>query len=155
PHPAALRRRYRMTWWGRFRRRARLEDQLDKELRFHLDQHAADLMAGGCDPAEARRLARLAVGGPEQMKEECRDARGTRWLEAFIQDTRYAVRTLRQNAGFSAVALLTLGLGIGAATVTFTVVDSILLKPLPYAEPDRLVQLQEQTDFSTAFGNLW
>src|SRR5262249_17614977 len=68
---------------------------------------------------------------------------------------RYAVRTLRQNAGFAIVALLTLGLGIGAATVMFTVVDSVLLKPLPYADPGSLAQLQEQTDYSTVFGNLW
>lgn len=70
-----------MTWWHRLWRRKQMEEQLERELRFHLDQHTADLIARGHDPAEARRLARLAFGGPEQVKEECRDARGTRWLE--------------------------------------------------------------------------
>ncbi len=67
-----------MTWWHRLWRRAQLEDQLEKELRFHLEQHTADLIARGHHPAEAQRLARLALGGPDQVKEGCRDARGTR-----------------------------------------------------------------------------
>ena len=80
-----------MSWWGRFRRRAKLEEQLDKELRFHLEQHAADLVERGSDPGEARRQARLAIGGPEQVKESCRDARGTRWLEDLLQALRDGV----------------------------------------------------------------
>jgi predicted permease len=123
-----------------------MEAQLDKELRFHLDQHAADLIARGHDPAEAQRQARLALGGPEQVKEKCRDARGTRWLEDLLQDFRYALRTLRQKPGFAAVALCTLALGSGATTVMFTVINGVLLKPLSYPEPDRLVTLHEQTE---------
>lgn len=144
-----------MNWLSRLIRRSRMETQLDKEIRFHLDQHAADLEKHGYDRAEALRLARLELGGPEQVKEGCRDARGARWLEDFWQDIRYAIRGFRKKPGFTAVALLTLALGAGATTVMFTVVDGVMLKPLPYPEPGRLLALQEQTDWSTHFGNLW
>lgn len=144
-----------MTWWRRLLRRSTMEEQLEKELRFHLEQHAAGLIERGHDPGEARRLARLALGGLEQVKEECRDARGTRWLEIFLQDIRYAIRTWRRRPGFALVALLTLALGIGATTVMFTVINGVLLKPFAYRDPGRLVRVQEQTDWSTAFGNLW
>ena len=86
-----------MNWWHRLLRRSNMEEQLEKELRFHLDEHTSELIAAGLDPAEARRQARIALGGPEQVKEECRDARGTRWLEDLWQDFRYALRTLRQR----------------------------------------------------------
>lgn len=144
-----------MTWWRRLLSRRRLEDQLDKELRFHLEQHAEDFIQRGYCPGEAERQARLILGGPEQVKENCRDARRTRWLEDFWQDLRYAFRTLRQRPGFAAVALLTLALGAGATTVMFTLIDGVLLKPLPYPQPERLVTLQEKTDWSTPYGNLW
>jgi len=143
------------SWWHRVWRRKELEEQLDNEMRFHLDQHTADLIAQGLDPAEARRQSRIELGGPELVKEECRDARGTRWLDDFWQDIRYAVRMLGQRPGFAAVALLTLALGIGATTVMFSVIDGVVLKPLPYADPGRLVRLQEKTDFSTQWGDVW
>ncbi|HTB19502.1 MAG TPA: permease prefix domain 1-containing protein, partial [Bryobacteraceae bacterium] len=94
-----------MTWWQRLRGRKQMEEQLDRELRFHLEEHAASLTARGVDPVEARRQSRLALGGPQQVKEECRDTRGTRWLENLLQDIRYAVRTLRQRPGFALVTL--------------------------------------------------
>ena len=137
-----------MTWWNRLRRRDKLEIWLDNEISFHLERYAADLIARGVDPGEARRQARLAVGGPDQVKEECRDARGTRWLEDLWHDTRYAIRTLRQKPGFAAITLATLALGIGATTVMFTVVDSVLLKPLPFPDPGRLVSVTGHEDNS-------
>ena len=131
-----------MTWWQRLLRGAnRMEEQLEKELRFHLDQHTADLIAQGHDPAEARRQARLALGGPEQVKENCRDARGTRWLEDLWQDFRYAARTLRQRPAFTAVGALTLALGIGASTAIFSAVNPILFEPLPYPHAGRIMMI--------------
>ena len=130
-----------MTWWQRLWRRSRLEEQLEKEMRFHLDQHTADLIAQGHDPAEARRQARLALGGEEQVKENCRDARGTRWLWDLWQDVRYAVRTLRQRPGFTGVGALTLALGIGASTAIFSVVNPILFEPLPYPHAGRIMMI--------------
>lgn len=135
-----------MSWWFRLWRRRKMEEQLDKELRFHVDQHAAGLIARGHTDDEARRMARMDLGGPEQVKEDCRDARGTRWLEDLWQDLRYALRTLRQKPAFAAVALLTLALGAGATTVMFTVINGVLLKPLAYPQPDRLVSLHERPE---------
>ena len=144
-----------MNWFGRLLRRSRMEDQLDRELSLHLEQHMAALIEHGHSPEEARRLARMELGGLEQVKEACRDARGTRWLDDFLYDVRYALRTLRQNPGFAAVALLTLALGTGATTIMFTLIEGVLWKPFPYPHPEQLVRLQEQTDWSTAIGNLW
>jgi putative ABC transport system permease protein len=141
-----------MNWWKRLWRRTQMEAQLEKELAFHLEQHTSHLVAHGITPDEARRQARLALGGPEQVKEKCRDAHGTRWLEDLLQDTRYALRTLRQKPGFTLVALLILSLGIGATTVMFAVINSVLLRPLSYPEPDRLVSLHR---FTEAFGESW
>jgi len=130
-----------MTWWHRLWRRDQLEEQLDKELRFHIDQHVADLIVRGHHPTEARRLARLALGGPEQVKEGCRDARGTRWLEDLWHDLRFAARTLWQRPGFAAVTVLTLALGVGACTAIFGALNPILFESLPYPHAGRVMMI--------------
>jgi predicted permease len=144
-----------MTWWQRLRHRQKLDRQLDKELGFHIEEHTARLVSDGLEPGEARRQARIAVGGPEQVKESCRDARGTRWLEDLWQDLRYALRTIRQQPGFAAVVVLTLAWGIGSTTLMFTVLNGVLFKPFPYRSPERLLSLQEKTAKATQFGDLW
>jgi predicted permease len=128
-----------MTWWQRLLRRRKMEDELERELRFHLDQHTDDLVARGLDPGEARRQARLALGGPEQVKEMCRDARGTRWLGDLLQDLRYGVRMLRRAPGFTAVAVLALALGIGVNTAILSALNGFLLRPLPAERPAELI----------------
>jgi predicted permease len=141
-----------MNWWSRLAHRKRMEEQLERELRFHVEQHAGDLSARGYAPDEARRQARLSLGGPEQVKEKCRDARGTRWLEDLARDTRHAFRTFRQKPGFAVIAIMILALGVGATTVMFAVVDSVLLRALPFPEPDRLVTLD---GFNQQLGDFW
>ena len=131
-----------MTWWHRLFHRRQHEEQLEKELRHHLNLHTSDLISQGYNPEEAQRRARLALGGPEQVKEMCRDARGTRWLEELLQDVRIGVRVLRKNPGFTLVVTATLALGIGANTAIFGLVDALLLRPLPVVKaPDELVLL--------------
>ena len=132
-----------------------LDAQIDRELRFHLDQHAADLVARGHAPHEAQRLARVALGGPAQVTEAVRSVHRFRWLEDARQDIRYTLRMIRHRPGFAAAVIATLALGIGATTTIFTVANGVLLRPLPFANPDELVTVSEQTDWSTAYGNVW
>ena len=132
-----------MPWWRRLLAGRRLEQQLDAELRDHFDRLVSEHRAAGLPLAEARRRARLAFGGIEQAKEACRDVRGTRWLDDTLHDVRYAVRLLRRSPGFTAVAVLSLALGIGANSAIFALVDGVLLKTLPVADPEGLVLLQD------------
>jgi predicted permease len=116
-----------------------MEIELDKELRFHFESQVADKVRSGISESEARRLTRLEFGGIEQIKEKCRESGGTLWLESLAQDVGYGLRQLRKSPGFTFIALLSLTLGIGANTAIFTLLDAILLRPLPVQSPKELL----------------
>ncbi len=124
-------------------RRDRVERELDEELRYHVDRLTDEYVAKSMSQADARTAALRAMGGVEARKEECRDARRVRVVEELFRNLRIGARMLRRTPGFTAVAVVTLALGIGANTAVFSLVDGVILRPLPYREPDRLVRLWE------------
>src|SRR5687767_9815763 len=109
-----------MSWLMRLFGRNRLEREMDREMSFHLDAAIADHVRAGLSPDEARRRARIDFGGPEQMKEATRDARGTRWVEDFFHDCRFAVRGMRRSPVFATAAVLTIAIGVGANTAVWS-----------------------------------
>lgn len=130
-----------MSWWQRFWQSKKMDEQLDKELRFHLDERMQDLITHGVAPDEARRQTQMEFGGPTQIAEDCREARGTRWLEDLLHDFRYALRMLRNKPAFTLASVITLALGIGASTAIFSAVDPILFEPLPYPNASRIMMI--------------
>src|SRR6266550_7784312 len=137
-----------MNWAHKLRLRFRalfqkekLDARMDEEMRSHVELRAQANIDAGMSPQEARFAALRQFGWTESIKEDCRDQRGVGWIETLIQDVRFGGRILRKNPGFTAVAVLTLALGIGANTAIFSFVHAILLRPLPFKEANRLVMV--------------
>lgn len=134
-----------MNWLQRLLKTRRLEQELDAELRFHFESQVADKVRGGLSEIEARRTTRLEFGGMEQVKEQCRESRGTLWLASVVQDLRFGARILTRSPGFSATATLVLALGIGVNTIAFSLYNLIALQLIPVRDPQTLVSFERRS----------
>ena len=134
-----------MSWLQRLLRSGRMEKELDSELRFHFESQVADKVHAGMTEAEARRTTRLEFGGIDQIKEGCRESRGTLWLESIAQDLRFGARILARSRGFSFTAILVLALGIGVSTLAFSLYNLVALQSIPVRDPATLVGIQRRS----------
>jgi predicted permease len=134
-----------MNWLQRLIRNGRMEKDLDKELRFHFESQVADKIDAGMSEAEARRATRLEFGGLDQIKEDCRESRGTLWLASILQDVRFGARIMARSPGFSLTAILVLALGIGVNTLAFSLYNLISLQTIPVRDPATLISIQRRS----------
>src|SRR5260370_6663445 len=141
----------RMLNWFRLRK---LENDLDRELAYHIDRRVADLIHSGLPEPEARRRAALELGGATHVREEVRDIWLTRWLRDFVYDLRFSARSFLRSPPFTATIVLSLALGIGATTAIYSLVDQVLLHALPIRQPQRLVLIDWKGDqVANGFGS--
>jgi predicted permease len=137
-----------MGWLRALFQKRVLDEQLDKELQFHVDELIRDNLNAGMDPDEARRKALIVFGGTEQIKEECRDARGINWIESVLRDVRYGIRTLRKDWRYTFTAIVALAIGISANTALFSLFNGMVLRPLPVPDPGAVTAIHRTTSRS-------
>src|SRR5580658_2825652 len=144
------------NWIARlFSSRKRFEASMNKELQFHIDRQIAANIGAGMSPDEARRQARLQLGAADGLRESCHEERRGHWIDSFLADVRYGLRGLRQNPGFTAVAIFSLALGIGANVTIFTLAQEVLLEKLHVPHPDQLRMLHWEAGKGNVVHSTW